>query len=86
MHLFFTILIRKGDDWVALRKPAQEKMLRPAVVASYVPLIVGVTNDFINRLRRKGKTDDLLPELMNYTTESNKKNRIYISFPHNAIV
>jgi cytochrome P450 len=46
-------------------------MLRPAVVASYVPLIEQVTIDFIDMLRTKKTVDDLLKELMNYTTESN---------------
>lgn len=60
----------QGDAWAALRKPSQEKMLRPAVVANYVPLIERVTNDFVEELRKKGSVDDLLKELMNYTTES----------------
>jgi len=46
-------------------------MLRPAVVTSYVPLIEQVTSDFIDMLRTKKTVDDLLKELMNYTTESN---------------
>lgn len=60
----------EGEEWAALRKPTQEKMLRPANVASYVPLISRVTNDFVEVLRKKGKIDDLQKELMNYTTES----------------
>ena len=45
-------------------------MLRSANVASYVPLISRVTNDFVEVLRKKGKIDDLQKELMNYSTES----------------
>lgn len=45
-------------------------MLRPAVVASYVPLIEKVTNDFVDNLKKKKQVDDLLWELNNYTTES----------------
>ncbi|CAC5413945.1 CYP49A [Mytilus coruscus] len=59
-----------GQEWAERRKPAQEKMLRPAVVASYVPLIESVTDDFINVLRKKTEVNDLLWELLNYTTES----------------
>lgn len=65
-----SLIKRKGKEWESLRKPAQEKMLRPAVVASYAPLIGGVTNDFVRRLRHRGNIDDLLQELMKYTTES----------------
>ena len=70
---YFTIfcIYRQGEKWAALRKPTQEKMLRPAVVTSYVPLIEQVTSDFIDMLRTKKTVDDLLTELMNYTTESN---------------
>lgn len=60
----------EGKEWAALRKPAQEKMLRPAVVSNYVPLIEKVTNDFITRLKQKDKIEDLLQELGKYTTES----------------
>jgi len=66
----FIFIYREGEEWAALRKPAQEKMLRPANVASYVPLISRVTNDFVEVLRKKGKIDDLQKELMNYSTES----------------
>lgn len=45
-------------------------MLRPAVVASYIPSIESVTDDFINVLRKKTEVNDLLWELLNYTTES----------------
>ena len=45
-------------------------MLRPAVVASYVPLLERVTNDFVQCLRQNPKTDDLLEELLNYSAES----------------
>jgi len=45
-------------------------MMRPAVVAMYVPLIEKVTNDFVELLRKKGKVDDLLSVMSNYTTES----------------
>jgi len=68
-------IYREGEEWAALRKPAQEKMLRPANVASYVPLISRVTNDFVEVLRKKGKIDDLQKELMNYSTESKTKCR-----------
>ena len=61
---------RNGKEWADLRKPTQEKMLRPAVVASYVPLIEKVTNDFVDNLKKKKQVDDLLWELNNYTTES----------------
>ncbi|CAG2243237.1 unnamed protein product [Mytilus edulis] len=45
-------------------------MLRPAVVASYGPLIEQVTDDFIDILKRKKTIDDLQMTLSNYTTES----------------
>ncbi|VDI23467.1 Hypothetical predicted protein [Mytilus galloprovincialis] len=61
---------REGEEWKELRKPAQEKMLRPAVVASYGPLIEQVTDDFIDILKRKKTIDDLQMTLSNYTTES----------------
>ncbi|XP_071131339.1 probable cytochrome P450 12a5, mitochondrial [Mytilus edulis] len=64
------MVLLNGQEWAERRKPAQEKMLRPAVVASYVPLIESVTDDFIKVLRKKTKVDDLLYELLNYTTES----------------
>ncbi|XP_052071886.1 1,25-dihydroxyvitamin D(3) 24-hydroxylase, mitochondrial-like isoform X4 [Mytilus californianus] len=59
-----------GKEWEERRKPTQEKMLRPAVVANYVPLIEKVTNDFIEKLERKEKTEDLFTDLLNYATES----------------
>lgn len=62
--------VLQGEEWAALRKPAQEKMLRPAVVASYVPLIEKVTNDFVQMLRKKETVEDTLKDMMNYTTES----------------
>ena len=61
---------RNGEEWAQRRKPTQEKMMRPAVVAMYVPLIEKVTNDFVELLRKKGKVDDLLSVMSNYTTES----------------
>ncbi|XP_063443764.1 probable cytochrome P450 12a5, mitochondrial [Mytilus trossulus] len=64
------MVMLNGQEWAERRKPAQEKMLRPAVVASYVPLIESVTDDFIDVLQKKTKVDDLLLELLNYTTES----------------
>ena len=66
----FIFIYREGEEWATLRKPTQEKMLRSANVASYVPLISRVTNDFVEVLRKKGKIDDLQKELMNYSTES----------------
>ena len=45
-------------------------MMRPAVVAMYVPLIEQVTNDFVELLRKKGKVDDLLSVMSNYTHKS----------------
>lgn len=62
--------IRNGQEWFNRRKPAQDKMLRPAVVASYVPLIEKVTNDLVEVLRSKRETHDLLQEITNYTIES----------------
>ncbi|XP_071131030.1 cytochrome P450 10-like isoform X1 [Mytilus edulis] len=59
-----------GKEWEVQRKPTQEKMLRPAVVANYVPLIEKVTDDFIEKLGRKDKTEDLFTDLLNYATES----------------
>ncbi|XP_052069156.1 1,25-dihydroxyvitamin D(3) 24-hydroxylase, mitochondrial-like [Mytilus californianus] len=64
------LILLNGKEWADLRKPTQEKMLRPAVVASYVPLIEKVTNDFVDNLKKKKQVDDLLWELNNYTTES----------------
>ncbi|CAC5408287.1 unnamed protein product [Mytilus coruscus] len=61
---------RDGKELEEHRKPTQEKMLRPAVVANYVPLIEKVSNDFIEKLERKEKTEDLFTDLLNYTTES----------------
>lgn len=52
-------------------------MLKPSVVADYVPMIGNVTNDFVKRLKQQKTVTDLLEELMKYTTESmshNKKN------------
>ncbi|XP_063440723.1 sterol 26-hydroxylase, mitochondrial-like [Mytilus trossulus] len=60
----------QGEEWLALRRPAQEKMLKPSVVADYVPMIGNVTNDFVKRLRQQKTVPDLLEELMKYTTES----------------
>lgn len=51
---------RNGEKWADLRKPTQEKMLRPAVTSSYIPLIENVTDDFIAAFKRKDKVDDLL--------------------------
>ncbi|VDI23470.1 Hypothetical predicted protein [Mytilus galloprovincialis] len=71
MFFFLYTNNREGKEWKELRKPAQEKMLRPAVVASYGPLIEQVTDDFIDILKRKKTIDDLQMTLSNYTTESN---------------
>ncbi|CAC5394468.1 CYP49A [Mytilus coruscus] len=60
----------QGEEWLALRRPAQEKMLKPTVVADYVPMIGNVTNDFVKRLRQQYTVTDLLEELFKYTTES----------------
>ncbi|XP_071144222.1 probable cytochrome P450 CYP44 [Mytilus edulis] len=65
-----SLTLMEGKEWKELRKPAQEKMLRPAVVASYGPLIEQVTDDFIDILKRKKTIDDLQMTLSNYTTES----------------
>lgn len=65
-----SLTLLDGKEWEALRKPAQEKMLRPAIVASYVPLIGDVTNDLVELLRKKDKIDDLQAQLFKYTTES----------------
>lgn len=65
-----SLALMEGKEWMELRKPAQEKMLRPAVVASYGPLIEQVTDDFIDILKQKKTIDDLQLTLSNYTTES----------------
>lgn len=65
-----SLALMEGKEWMELRKPAQEKMLRPAVVASYGPLIEQVTDDFIDILKQKKTIDDLQMTLSNYTTES----------------
>ncbi|CAC5400385.1 unnamed protein product [Mytilus coruscus] len=62
--------VSQGEEWLALRRPAQEKMLKPKVVADYVPMIGNVTNDFVKRLGQQYTVTDLLEELFKYTTES----------------
>ncbi|CAC5373827.1 unnamed protein product [Mytilus coruscus] len=65
-----SLTLMEGKEWKKLRKPAQENILRPAVVASHGPLIEQGTDDFVDILKQKKTVDDLHMTLMNYTTES----------------
>lgn len=64
------LVLLQGEAWTALRRPAQEKILRPSTVANYVPLIESVADDFIERLRTTHEINDLHRELTNYASES----------------
>lgn len=67
----------KGEEWSQRRKPAQEKLLRPAVVTSYVPLIEKVTNDLTKKIKAEPVVEDLLWTMTNYAIESKWNNISY---------
>ncbi|KAJ8302853.1 hypothetical protein KUTeg_019249, partial [Tegillarca granosa] len=59
-----------GEEWAAFRKPAQDQILKPTIVANYVPLINNVADDFVLNLKKKSHIDNCLDEFYKYTTES----------------
>ena len=63
-------IIRNGEEWAAIRKPAQYNMLRPLTVQRYFPLMSEVTDDFIQILEEKGTVTDIRTELMHFAVES----------------
>lgn len=63
-----------------MRRSTQEKILRPAIVANYVPLIETVADDFVDQLRKTQMINDLHKELTNYTSESKFRYEYKFSF------
>lgn len=59
-----------GEEWRSRRQVAQEKMLRPAAVRNYAPLINDVADDFMVILKAEGRMKDTLRMMMSYATES----------------
>ncbi|CAG2240224.1 CYP49A [Mytilus edulis] len=64
------VVLLQGEEWMKMRRSTQEKILRPAIVANYVPLIETVADDFVDQLRKTQMINDLHKELTNYTSES----------------
>lgn len=60
----------QGERWANLRKPANNQMMRPAVVSSYIPALTPVADDFIAICRNSHRIDDCLKTMINFTTES----------------
>ncbi|XP_022341525.2 putative cytochrome P450 49a1 [Crassostrea virginica] len=59
-----------GEEWAALRKPTQELITKPAVVAEYVQILSEVANDFVKQYETGGLIEDMRSTLVNYATES----------------
>ncbi|KAJ8303254.1 hypothetical protein KUTeg_019650, partial [Tegillarca granosa] len=72
----FVPFSNQGTEWASIRKPATEQMLKPKTVQNYIPIINTVADDFIEKLKRDGRIDDCLKEMVTYTTESKDKPRI----------
>ncbi|XP_048752205.2 probable cytochrome P450 12b2, mitochondrial isoform X2 [Ostrea edulis] len=64
------LAVLQGKEWGNLRKPANDQMLRPMAVTSYIPLLTPVADDFIAKYRSTLKIEDCLKTLVNFTTES----------------
>lgn len=62
--------ILQGEEWIKLRKPVQEKLLKPANITNYVPLVNAVANDFLEKMEGKLEVHDAYHELLKYTSES----------------
>lgn len=60
----------QGEQWAKLRKPANDQMLRPTAVISYLPILTPVADDFIAKYRDSLEIKDCLKTLINFTTES----------------
>ncbi|XP_061175602.1 probable cytochrome P450 49a1 [Saccostrea echinata] len=65
-----SLATRNGEEWAALRKPTQELITKPAVVADYVHILSDVAEDFVGKYKNGGKVADLRSTLVNYATES----------------
>lgn len=60
----------QGEQWANLRKPANNQMMRPTVVSSYIPALTPVADDFVANCRSSHRIDDCLKTMINFTTES----------------
>ncbi|KAK3092315.1 hypothetical protein FSP39_001212 [Pinctada imbricata] len=68
--------VLNGEEWGAMRRPAQYNMLRPQNVQRYFPLVNDVADDFIEKLARKPYVPDIRKELIGFAVE----NAAYLAF------
>lgn len=59
----------QGEAWWNLRKPAQDHIMKPSAVRSYIPIISEVANDFVASLKDTPVIEDCLKSLINVSTE-----------------
>lgn len=59
----------QGEAWWNLRKPAQDHIMKPSAVRSYIPLIDEVAGDFVANLKDTRTIDDCLQLLNAVATE-----------------
>nr|XP_022337864.1 probable cytochrome P450 CYP44 isoform X2 [Crassostrea virginica] len=59
----------QGEAWWNLRKPAQDHIMKPSAVRSYIPILSEVANDFVASLKDTPVIEDCLKSLITVSTE-----------------
>ncbi|KAK3097234.1 hypothetical protein FSP39_007860 [Pinctada imbricata] len=60
----------RGEEWLNVRRPAQQNMLRPITVARYFPLMSEISDDFVEIMREKEVVSNIRKELMTFAIEN----------------
>ena len=65
-----TPFIRNGPAWSEIRKPLQDKMLRPKVVSRFLPMINSITDDLVTIIKNREQLVDINKYMLDYALES----------------
>nr|QST15059.1 CYP362A6 protein [Diaphanosoma celebensis] len=60
------LLVAQGEDWWKIRSKAQQPMLKPKNIYSYLPVINEIGDDFIDRIRLiRQENNEMKPDFLN---------------------